>query len=255
MKNLQVVENKTQKQLYAEKVKRLCEAISIEELDPDKTAQGRERMGRSLKMLAKHALINNSHIADLGCGIGSFAHVLASQNAHVTAVDALDLLLQKDQYPQINYVKACLPDLLFSDEHFDGLVFTDVIASIEPHLHRLTLSELARVLKKDGWLLISTPLDIDSLDADTLFMQLVRTEFEIIETLSSYHRFHFHLNKWGKSPLWNPLSWFSRPLKKILKENSQFLLLTERLCKKLLGRAGRTHMIILARKKRILYNI
>lgn len=292
MRNLKLVEPQSQKQLYAESVRQACEKTPFEKLDPDRTAIDRERIRRTLALLAQHSDPKSLRIADLGCGVGKIALALGEKGAQVIAVDAMNSLLQQC-VPQIICKQAYIPYLPFTDESFDGIVFTDVIASIESHLHRLTLSELARLADRDGWLLISTPLDLYSLDADVLFLQLVETEFEVIDTVSSYHRLHFHLCRWieaparftraGRStayrqaqmqkrkglarlwfalnsqrliaPAWQPFAWLLTGPCKFVKNSRRMLLLAERLSEMLWGSTALTHMIVLARKKKMVYNV
>jgi 2-polyprenyl-3-methyl-5-hydroxy-6-metoxy-1,4-benzoquinol methylase len=280
---LPIAKEKNKKELYEEEVYEHCAKICAEKLDPLQSAQGRERIIRTLELLEKHCQIAGSTIADLGCGSGVIASQLASKGALVTAVDAIERSLLP------NFKKVCIPYLPFSDEAFDGLVFTDVIAEITPHHYRLTLSELNRLLNKKGWLIISTPLDLYSHDAYDQFIQLIRTEFEIIESSKSYHRLHFYLNRIASAPrrfiqsseqasyrlrqlqkrsglmrlwlylnstkfvalLWRPVALFFKPLEQGLKKSQRLLLFAEALSEILWGKGALTHIIVLARKRRI----
>lgn len=293
MRNLNLVDSLSQKQIYTESVRQECDRVPFEKLDPQQAAIARERIERTLKLLRQHTDPQGLHIADLGCGAGSIALALADSHAQVTAVDAAAALLERWHHPNVVCKQAYIPYLPFNDESFDGLVLTDVIASIEPHLHRPTLSELARLLTREGWLMISTPLDLYSTDADLLFLQLVQTEFEVIATTPSYHRLHFYLSRWieapsrfvrashsslyrttqlqkrsgftrlwftlnshpAVAPAWRPLAWLLEKPSKFIKNNRRLLLLAERLSKMLWGNSALTHMIVLARKKKMVYNV
>ncbi len=293
MRNLNLIEPLSQKQLYAERVRQACEKIPFDKLDPNRTVLERERVHRTLTLLVQYTEMCGTRIADIGCGTGSIALKLADLQAHVTAVDASLSFLQRLNHPQVVCKQAYIPHLPFVDASFDGLVLTDTIASIDTHLHRLTLSELARLVQREGWLLISTPLDVYSWDPDSHFLQLVETEFEVMATVYSYHRLHFHLSRWLEAPtrfvragksseyrraqlqkrdgfgrlwfalnscpflasIWNPIAWLLSGLKNRIKNSRFFLLQAEHLSKLLWGNSAMTHMIVLARKKKMVYNV
>lgn len=79
-----------------------------------------------------------------------------------------------------------LPYLRYPDETFEGVICTDVIAELPTSLHRLALSEIARLLVRDGYFICSTPLDRKSYDAKECFLNLISTEFCILVQKISY---------------------------------------------------------------------
>jgi len=104
-------------------------------------------------------LIKDLQLADLACGEGYGAALLAQHAKHVTAVDIDAVTIQKAQqkYPQENIRFVCA-DALNTDLAADQF---DCITSFETleHLaeHEALLLEFKRLLKQDGVLIISTP--------------------------------------------------------------------------------------------------
>lgn len=287
---MRVVEEKSSKQLYIDKVKETCENTPKEKLDPSLTALGKERIARTLHLLQTISNLKDQRIIDIGCGTGLLAHALADRGAIVTAVDASNRLAS--HFPSILFKQAIIPYLPFDDTGFEGVIFTDVIADIEPSLYRLTFSELSRLLIREGWLVCSTPLDIHSIDATERFIELIKSEFDIIDIIPSFHRLHFHvmrflqaperflraahdphyrqkqLNKRSRlarrwftlnsqkwlAPLWRPFSFLFSATKQTIQNHRFCLIFLERLSEMLWGKSALTHLIILARKKKITYN-
>jgi ubiquinone/menaquinone biosynthesis C-methylase UbiE len=285
---LPIVQEKIQskREHYEERLQRAWKVPALEKLDPKNSAMGQVRVERTLALLEKHIAIKGGRIADLGCGTGWMASLLAKRGGDLTAVDLFENISES---PQMSYRKGAIPYLPFSDASFDGLVFTDVIAEIDPPLYRLTLSELARLLKRSGWILGSTQLDLDSADAHERFIGLIETEFEIIASTKSYNRLHVYLTRWLKAParfvraggqggyrmeqlqkrsglmrlwfylnsiksisvLWKPIASLFSPLLGIVKSDLRLLLFAERLSKIFWGRSAITHVIVVARKKKI----
>lgn len=279
---------KTRKQLYTEQVEKRIEGRSQQE--DLENATDHIRILRTLELVEKYLQVAGQTLADLGCGRGVLSQQFFDRKAHVTGVDVLE------QPPAnfsgclgINYRKACLPYVPLPDDHFDGVIFTDVIAEIEEHLRRLTLSELSRLLKREGWLLCSTQLDLYSLDPCDQLIHLMKTEFEIISSKKSFHRLHFYLARWMSAPsryiraanephyrlaqlnkrggflrfwftlnsyrgiarLWRAIAFLIAPCHYFVRTNIKFLLACERISQIIWGEAALTHVIVLARKKKI----
>ena len=61
------------------------------------------------------------------------------------------------------------------------------------HLHRLALSELARVMHGDGWLVIGSEMDTQTRGPADRFRALIETEFAIHAIEASYR---FRWERW-----------------------------------------------------------
>ena len=154
------------------------------------------------------AKIQPSKTLDIGCGTAPFIGKLRG-----VGIDISEIPLEKQP---VETKRQCFPYLDFKDRSFDTIICTDVIAELDPELHRLALSEIARLLKPDGWLVVSSPLDCRTVAPGDRFKALVATEFKIIEESGRHLRF------------------------------GSFV---EKITEVLLGDGGMTHLTLLAQKK------
>lgn len=163
---------------------------------------------------------------DLGSGSGELAQVLADLGANVTAVDisATALKTIKDN-PLIRKEHQFVPYTTLPDDGFDYVIAANLIAEIPEAEQRLFFSELSRIVKPDGKIILSSPLDINSEDALQKLIYLAETELEI-ETLElSYHRLYIRGLNFLKFVM-NPLArWYGNQdyLLKSLEKATQFL--------------------------------
>lgn len=128
---------------------------------------------------------------DIGVGRSCYIKKLGGVGITTTVVDAASHPLEelKDHVSAI--YKGCLPYLnQLDDEKFDLLICTEVIALLPSSLHRLAVSELARLISRRGEALISTPLDLYSEDALERFITLIETEFAIEEIKLGFDRIY-----------------------------------------------------------------
>lgn len=99
--------------------------------------------------------VRNKHVLDLSCGEGSHARILAKKGAKVVGVDfskkMIDLARQKEKSEKlgITYHLSDATDLKdFEKERFDLVTCLMALMDIERYEH--AISEVARVLKKNG---------------------------------------------------------------------------------------------------------
>jgi len=226
-------------------------------------------------------------LADLGCGRGALSYFAWKSGHQVTAVDiASNALKCLDEIP-VTKIQECLPYLKLPDQTFDAILCLDVIAELQENLHRLLISEISRLLMSKGLLVCSTPLDLGSWDAYSKFLQLLGTEFEILEIHSSYHRLFLLfsrlfstsslflkaiqnadyrqerlLEKKGlyralfalmSKPIfknfWRGMEVLFHPLRCYLHRSHRLLGFLERISETLWGNQARTHVFVLACKK------
>lgn len=95
-------------------------------------------------------------ILDFGCGSGEQAHLLAAENKNNEVVGAdLDISVAERKYRGLKFVELKSKELPFSDNFFDIVYATDVLEHVGDLA--LTLSEIARILKSGGRLMVTIP--------------------------------------------------------------------------------------------------
>ncbi len=106
------------------------------------------------------------NILDIGSGTGRIVDYILQSTPHVTGIDydqeTIEGLRKKyKNQPLTKFVNANAADLPFEDECFDVITFSTVFCNIEDKSK--AMSESARVLKKEGFLFLSTYSE-DALD-------------------------------------------------------------------------------------------
>jgi len=96
-----------------------------------------------------------SNILDVGCGTGRF---ISNSPSRIKGVDGNKESVEECLKKGYNVVKADVTKLPFEDNSFDGVHCSHVIEHLQPKEAYKLLSELLRVLKKDGILVIRTPM-------------------------------------------------------------------------------------------------
>lgn len=104
----------------------------------------------------------NGHVLEVGCGEGYGIEMLAPLANQFTAIDKYetDLSFIKSQ-ENVHFQKMNIPPIAFPDNHFDSAVSFQVIEHIQDD--QSFVKEIARVLKPNGVLVLTTPNKIMSL--------------------------------------------------------------------------------------------
>lgn len=170
---------------------------------PENSALELDKQEKIFYLISNHFDINEKKVADLGCGAGFLSRKLRDLGAKVYAVDvslnALNNLKKKD-FSNITPIHDYIPHSLLPDDFYDLVVGTDLIADLEQSEYRIFFSELARIMKSQGYVVCSTSIDIYSEDALQRFADLASTEFEFIKWKFSYHSLYIKILKFFKIP-------------------------------------------------------
>lgn len=113
---------------------------------------------RIRRRLADHLPAGPARILDAGCGTGGLMRRLQPLNPEWrwTGVDiASEACNLARQRTTAEVIEGALENLPFAAGHFDAVVSADVLYHIEDD--RAALSELARVLRPGGWLIVNVP--------------------------------------------------------------------------------------------------
>ena len=112
---------------------------------------------RLLKAYIEARLFIKGSLLELGCGEGRGVELLAPLADSYTGVDKIQKVVDKlsSRYPGHDFRSGVFPPLPFDDESFDTVVTFQVIEHVKDDED--FLKEIARVLKKGGKALISTP--------------------------------------------------------------------------------------------------
>ena len=147
-------------------------------------------------------------IGDIGSGFGMFTAFLASSfpGSKIVGIDVypIDILAvsrdisNKHNLQNTNFIRGNICDCPFTDEKFDILFALDVLEHVPDPL--TALRECRRVLRKDGILIISVPLELRILQFIRRLWALVQpvdkvdTEPHWQGTVKSFQTFSEHLS-------------------------------------------------------------
>ena len=117
----------------------------------------RMQMRRTSVAYALANIPDDSRVLDVGCGIGDVVRMLSRRGMRVTGVDIAEhsLRIARSASQQGDYVVASADRLPFEDGTFDALVSIEVLEHL-PDDHAAA-TEMARVLKPNGLLVVSVP--------------------------------------------------------------------------------------------------
>lgn len=109
-------------------------------------------IGMSLFNRIPKGIDERLQVLDVGCGMGEFMNRISETGANVLGVDGSDRCVERGECEQVDLEQSPLP---YDDATFDVVVSLDVIEHLEDA--DLYLSEINRVLKFGGHVILSTP--------------------------------------------------------------------------------------------------
>lgn len=148
-------------------------------------------------------ILKNKRVVDLGCGAGIFSRKIRDAGANVDSVDVATQALQRlksEDMHNISAIQDCLPSTSLSDQAYDIVVCTEVIGYLKSGDYRMLMAELARVVKREGIVVCSTQLDINTNDPLERFVALAETEFTVDNWILSYHLLQIRLCNFFEKP-------------------------------------------------------
>lgn len=109
------------------------------------------------KILFDGIPLKGKKFLDVGCGLGFFAFRAGKLGAEVHGIDIGKRLVRisSKRYPKGKFIVAPAQKLPFKSNSFDLVLCTEVIEHVNKQ--NKVLDELFRVLKKDGYLILTTP--------------------------------------------------------------------------------------------------
>jgi 2-polyprenyl-3-methyl-5-hydroxy-6-metoxy-1,4-benzoquinol methylase len=265
--------------------------IDPERFNPLRNCMERERLERTWQLLTKHvALTDQPAVGDIGCAAGIFSRRLRDAGAQVEAVDIAENALKKFKEvdaERIQLKQEAMPETHLSDQGYKVIICTELIAELPREDYRLFFAELSRLIQPDGYLVCSSPIDIDSVGGVERLIELAQSEFDIIEEVASYHALYLRLKRFFNAPsrfiegwqnldfkrkemsslkgfnrLWFWLNttpflvWFwyvcnpcIRPIHNLLNKKQKILLILEKMCRFLWDRDGISHYLFIAKRR------
>ncbi len=139
--------------------------LDPQSFNPLRNCMERERLERTWLLLNRHVNPSAKETADIGCGAGVFCRRLRDAGARVKAIDiaenALKCFKAEDSH-NIELKQDAMPDTSLSDHSYDIIICTELIAQLSRDDYRLFFAELSRLIRPDGYLVCSSPIDIYS---------------------------------------------------------------------------------------------
>jgi 2-polyprenyl-3-methyl-5-hydroxy-6-metoxy-1,4-benzoquinol methylase len=177
--------------------------INSQKMDPMRNCKERDRVDKTMALICDYLPLVDKTVVDLGCGSGVLSRKIRDKGAKVDAVDISSnaLKLIKEQNHQgIETIQDYIPMTTLKDDFYDLVLSTELVALMPEDEYRLYFSELARLVKLEGYVVCSTLIDINSEDALQRFANLAETEFKIEKWAFSYHLCYIKLIDFFKAP-------------------------------------------------------
>jgi len=182
-------------------------------------------------------LVEKALLLDIGCGNGTFLHLLNRRNNIGLELDETAIQIAKRNCPDNDFIQAsslCLP---FKDGMFNNVTLWEVIEHVPPGEESTLIAEVSRVLKKDANLTMSTPnANLFSIMLDPAYFLrghrhyrvsdlttiLSRNKFQVKESLIqgglfmliTTNIFYFFKHVLRRRPDGRIYSWFARKAKR-----------------------------------------
>ncbi|MFW9972709.1 MAG: class I SAM-dependent methyltransferase, partial [Candidatus Odinarchaeota archaeon] len=138
------------------------ERIIVKDWDSTKNSGNINKMIHIKRYEWVKNFVRNLKVLDNGCGTGYGTYFLAKNQ--VKEILGIDISIEAIKYAQRNYHSHNLQfkqmdslSLKFLNAHYDAVISFDVIEHIDEQFQEKFLSEIVRVIKENGILIISCP--------------------------------------------------------------------------------------------------
>ena len=106
----------------------------------------------------------NKKILNIGCGNGAFEYLTANTAREIVGIDTKDEDISQAEeecrdFKNVNFVKANILEDNFPKTSADVVTMFDVIEHIPEETESIVLKKIHRILKSQGQIIISTPLE------------------------------------------------------------------------------------------------
>lgn len=184
--------------------------LNPEQFNPLRNCMQRERLERTWHLILTHHSLQQAYVADIGCAAGVFSRRLRDAGAQVDAIDIAENALKYVRKHDLHHIitrQEIMPTTSLEDDSYDLVVCTEVIADLSPDDFRLFFAELSRVVKAEGNVVFSTPIDINTQGGVERLINLAHTEFDMIEFVPSYHTLYLRIKHLLKGPSYFIKGW------------------------------------------------
>lgn len=100
-------------------------------------------------------------VLDVGCLFGNYMVFFRNSNIKMYGLDIYKDIIEdnKKRFPNMKFFTASVLEMPFPDDYFDAVTMWETIEHIPQDTEIKAFSEIRRVLKKNGYLFLSTPHD------------------------------------------------------------------------------------------------
>jgi ubiquinone/menaquinone biosynthesis C-methylase UbiE len=123
--------------------------------------------------------VNGRTVLEIGCGRGGFAAKLAASGGRVTAADysrsAVEMAARSFPNAGVTWVVEDIQKLSFGDATFDYVISCETIEHVPDP--RRAVSELSRVVKPQGTLILTSPNYLGTMGVYRAYMRLTGRRF------------------------------------------------------------------------------
>jgi SAM-dependent methyltransferase len=123
---------------------------------------------RRFELIRRHVPLEDRHILDIGCGIGTFVQRLREFSPHVYGVDIDRERVRKGAMALPYLAVAVSEHLPFADAAFDVVLLHEVLEHVRDD--RLTLAEAGRVTRAGGRIVIYCPNRLYPFETHGIFL-------------------------------------------------------------------------------------